>query len=170
MRILGVDPGLRTIGLGLVETSSKGELRALDWLTIETRPQTSPAERLAEIARDLETYLEEKRPDRAVVEKLFFATNEQTAIEVAQGRGALLSSLGKAGIPVLEPTPMQLKATITGDGRADKAQIQAMLVRMLKLESRPTPDDAADALALAVYGTIVGETVMLARENSNFRI
>lgn len=162
MKILGVDPGLRTIGLGLVEVASAREILVLDWLTIETPSGNPPAERLAEIARDLETYLQEKRPDRAVVEKLFFAVNERTAMDVAQARGVLLATLGKAGIPVLEPTPMQLKATITGDGRADKAQIQMMLVRMLHLESPPKPDDAADALALAVYGALVGESVMLA--------
>lgn len=162
MKILGVDPGLRTIGLGLVEATSGRDIRVLDWLTIETPSGNPPAERLSEIAKDLETYLEEKHPDRAVVEKLFFAVNEQTAIDVAQARGVLIATLGKAGIPVLEPTPMQLKATITGDGRADKAQIQTMLMRMLDLEAPPTPDDAADALALAVYGALVGESVMLA--------
>lgn len=162
MRILGVDPGLQRIGLGMIETSPHGGLHALDWLTIETSAGSEIADRLAEIARDLEEYIGKHRPDRAVVEKLFFAVNEKTAMDVAQARGVLLATLGKAAIPVIELTPMELKNAITGDGRAKKAQVQSMLVRMLHLEAPPTPDDAADALALAVYGALIGEKMMLA--------
>lgn len=127
-------------------------MHALEWLTITTDPSAALVDRLAEIGRDLVPLLQEFRPDLAVVEQVFFAKNERTAIGVAHARGVLLMHIGSQGIPVLEVTPMQLKSAITGDGRADKAQIGTMLVRWLKMDTVPTPPDAADALALAVYG------------------
>ena len=89
-----------------------------------------------------------------LVERLFFAINKKTALDVAQARGVILFSVSEVGIPILEPTPLQLKSGITGDGTADKRQVQDMLVRMLNLPETPKPDDAADALALAVYGAL----------------
>jgi len=154
MRILGIDPGLATIGIGLVEASSPREVRALDWLTIETQAGAPAQERLAEIHRDLRAYVREARPERAVVEKLFFATNERTALDVAQARGIILLTLAEEEIPTLEPTPLELKAAITGDGGADKRQMQDMLKILLHLQDIPKPDDAADALALAVFGAL----------------
>jgi crossover junction endodeoxyribonuclease RuvC len=151
MRVLGVDPGLSTTGIGIIEGSGR-EMHALEWLTITTDPSAALVDRLAEIGRDLVPLLQEFRPDLAVVEQVFFAKNERTAIGVAHARGVLLMHIGSQGIPVLEVTPMQLKSAITGDGRADKAQIGTMLVRWLKMDTVPTPPDAADALALAVYG------------------
>ncbi len=155
MRILGIDPGLATIGIGIVEAESVHRMRAVEWLTIETRAGTPAPERLEEIHRDLAEFLRECRPDCAVVERLFFETNAKTAMDVAQARGVILLTLAEAQIPVIEPTPLQLKSTITGDGKADKRQVQEMLKRMLNLETIPKPDDAADALALAVYGAVV---------------
>lgn len=152
MRILGIDPGLATIGLGLIEAEGSQSITPLDWLTITTPAKTPLLDRLEEISKDLSAYLEETKPDLAVVEKLFFAVNEQTAIDVAQARGVILQTLSSHGIPVIEPTPLQLKSAITGDGKADKRQIQDMLVMLLKLDEAPQPDDAADALALAVFG------------------
>ena len=154
MKIIGIDPGLATVGIGLVEASSKHDIRAIEWLTIETKAGGEAANRLAEIAEDLTTLLQETTPDLAVVEKLFFAANEKTALDVAQARGVILQILAQHGIPITEPTPVQMKSVITGDGKADKRQVQDMLVRILNLQEIPKPDDAADALALAVYGVL----------------
>lgn len=153
MRILGIDPGLATIGLGLIEADSPHRMRALEWLTIETAKQDLTI-RLGEIHSDLEAYLREARPDLVVVEKLFFATNRRTAIDVAHARGVILSCVAPLGVSVLEPTPLQIKSAIAGHGQAEKAQVQEMVRLQLHLQEIPKPDDAADALALAMYGTI----------------
>lgn len=154
MRILGIDPGLATVGLGLIDAPNVHQIAVVEWLTITTKAGLPAADRLREIHTDLQAFLRDAKPELAVVEKLFFATNERTAIDVAQARGVLILTLADAGIPILEPTPLQLKSAITGDGKADKRQMQAMLVMMLKLQEIPRPDDAADALALAVYGAL----------------
>ncbi len=152
MRILGIDPGLTTAGLGLVDTGKSREPKAIEWLTIETRKEQDLALRLAELAADLKEYLKQAKPDLAVVERLFFATNKQTAMETAQARGVILSVLASEGIDVLEVTPLQLKTAITGDGKADKKQMQSMVQRTLKLTEALSSADAADALAMALYG------------------
>lgn len=156
MRILGIDPGLATVGLGLIEADGPQSIRVEEWLTIRTPAGLPLPDRLLEIRKDLEAYIEETKPELAVIERLFFATNERTAIDVAQARGVLLLCLAAQGIPILEPTPLQMKSAITGDGKADKSQIQTMLRHMLHLQEIPRPDDAADALALAVYGALMG--------------
>lgn len=153
MRILGIDPGLSTTGIGCIEADSKG-FAAPHWLTIVTDPGKPLVERLAELSQDFDDILEEMEPDLAIVEQVFFAKNARTAIAVAHARGVLLAALGRRLIPVTEVTPMQLKSTITGDGSADKRQIGAMLCRILKLDAPPTPADASDALALAIYGAL----------------
>lgn len=154
MRIIGIDPGLATIGISVIDANSPYDIKVLEWLTLKTKAGLPLADRLCEIEKDLLAYLEDTKPEFAVVERLFFATNEKTAIDVAHARGCILLALGKKGIPILEPTPLQLKSRITGDGGAQKHQMQTMLVKMLSLTSIPTPDDAADALALAVYGAL----------------
>lgn len=153
MRILGIDPGLATIGLGVIDATSAHDMCVLEWLTITTTP-SSLADRLMVIHTDLSAYIEEVHPDLAVVEKLFFQTNEKTALDVAHARGCILLTLAEHGIPYIEPTPLQLKSSITGDGRAVKKQMQNMIVSMLNLTEIPEPDDAADALALAAYGAL----------------
>lgn len=154
MRIIGIDPGLATIGIGIVEAESVHVMRAVDWLTIETQAGVPTPQRLTEIHRDLTELLSQMQPDSAVVERLFFETNVRTAMDVAQARGVILLALGERGIPVIEPTPLQLKSLITGDGKADKRQMQDMIKRILNMHEIPKPDDAADALALAVYGAL----------------
>ncbi|MDD5623756.1 MAG: crossover junction endodeoxyribonuclease RuvC [Candidatus Peribacteraceae bacterium] len=158
-RILGIDPGLATTGLGLIVARSDQDIEALDWLTIETKAGTPLLERLAEIEHDLSEYLEEAAPSLVVVERLFFAVNERSALEVAQARGAILLAAAKKTLPILEPTPLELKSCITGDGKADKKQMQAMLTRILSLKETPQPADAADALALAVFGALHQRTL-----------
>lgn len=161
MRILGVDPGLATVGLGILDADTPQELTVVDWLTITTPARTPLGERLRELSEDLTTMIRDTHPDLAVVERLFFARNEQTAIDVAHARGVILLTLAAASVPVLEPTPLQLKLAITGDGGADKRQVQTMLRRILKLQELPRPDDAADALALAVYGALQQRPVLM---------
>ncbi|MDD4628392.1 MAG: crossover junction endodeoxyribonuclease RuvC [Candidatus Peribacteraceae bacterium] len=153
-RILGIDPGVATTGLGLVEMDEKRALCVLDWLTISTKPGPTLAERLCEIRNDLKEYIMKTKPDLAVVERLFFSKNEKTAFDVAHARGVVLLTLSENEIPFLEPNPMTLKSCITGDGRADKRQVQDMLLKILGLKEIPRPDDAADALALAVFGAL----------------
>ncbi len=157
MRILGIDPGLATIGLGVVETAGQ-KVTAVDWLTITTPAGLSFSERLLEISRDLREYIQSTSPEMVVVEKLYFSVNEKTALDVAHARGVILQTVASCGLEVLEASPMQLKLGITGDGKADKRQIQDMLVRMLELKEIPHPDDAADALALAVFGALQHKT------------
>ena len=161
MRILGIDPGLATIGLGLIEAKSAHEYQTLDWLTITTEPGLTMGERLNEIHQDLAEFLEATHPELAVIEKLYFSVNKKTALDVAQARGVILQTVQQHAIPVIEPTPPELKSCITGDGSADKRQMQDMLMPLLHLNEIPTPDDAADALALAVFGAVNGRTIQL---------
>jgi crossover junction endodeoxyribonuclease RuvC len=154
MRILGIDPGFATVGLGLVEAASSADIQVIEWLTIETAAGIDFADRLVEIHADLAAFLEETKPELIVIEKLFFATNVKTAIDVAQARGVIMLTAAERHIPLLEITPLQLKSGITGDGSADKQQVQSMMVQMLHLTEIPKPDDAADALAMAVYGAL----------------
>src|SRR3989338_5396128 len=161
MRVIGIDPGVAIIGIGVLDVISSDELRVVDWLTIQTAAGLPLADRLAEIHRDFSRFLKETPPELAVVEKLFFATNEKTALDVAHARGVILLTLKEHAIPFLEPTPLEMKACITGDGRADKRQIQDMLCRLLHLSEIPRPDDAADALALAAYGALHHRTLEL---------
>ncbi|MBM3227926.1 crossover junction endodeoxyribonuclease RuvC [Candidatus Peribacteria bacterium] len=156
MRILGIDPGLTTTGIGIIEAFPQS-MRAVDWCTITTSPTTPLPERLAEIARDAEGIMAKYAPDLAVVEQVFFAKNARTAIGVAHARGVLMMLASSRGMPVLEVTPMQLKSAIAGDGAADKQQLSSMLLRWINLTVIPTPADAADALALAVYGALHGK-------------
>jgi crossover junction endodeoxyribonuclease RuvC len=151
MRIIGIDPGISTAGIGLIETSNN-KMQALDWLTITTNPSLPLADRLLELATDLREFLNETKPDLAVVETLFFSTNKRTAMDVSQARGVIVVTLKQCGIDVIDVTPLQLKTAITGDGQADKKQMQAMVRRTLDLKEDPTPADAADGLALALVG------------------
>lgn len=154
VRFLGIDPGYGTTGLGLVESVNTRNLRAIEWLTISTASSQPFPERLKEIHDDLKTFIEEVKPDVAVIERVFFAKNETTALDVAHARGVILLCLQEARLPIVEVGPMQMKLAITGDGGADKRQVQDMLVRLLRLGEIPRPDDAADALAMAVYGAL----------------
>jgi crossover junction endodeoxyribonuclease RuvC len=161
MRIVGIDPGLATIGIGIIETGGGGSLHNPDWLTITSPPHTPLGDRLQEIHADLSGLLKDLKPEMIVIEKLYFTTNVKTAIDVAQARGVIMLTLAQHALRVIETTPSQLKQAITGDGRADKTQMQSMLVQMLNLPSIPTPDDAADALALAVFGSLMQREMLI---------
>lgn len=154
MRILGIDPGLALIGLGTIDAQGRTAISVVEWLTITTKAGLPTPVRLCEIRRDLGEYLDQMKPELVVIERLFFATNERTAIDVAQARGVIVQTVAERELTILEPTPLQLKLGITGDGSADKTQVQTMLLHQLQLKEIPRPDDAADALALAVYGAL----------------
>lgn len=149
MLILGIDPGIATVGFGLVE-SEKNRQRMVNFGVITTPAGHSLSSRLNQIYEDLQELLYTFKPDAMAVEELFFNTNITTGISVAHGRGIILLAGYRADIPVYEYTPLQVKQAVAGYGRADKRQVISMVQRMLNLKSPPKPDDAADALAIAL--------------------
>ena len=149
MRILGIDPGVAIVGFGLIE-SDRGTLRMLQYGAITTSAGLPLATRLAQINRDIEELIGTFRPDEISVEELFFSKNITTGIAVAHARGVILCAAEKKKIPIYEYTPMQVKQAVAGYGLADKKQVMDMTRRLLKLKSVPRPDDAADALAIAL--------------------
>ncbi|MBI5669785.1 MAG: crossover junction endodeoxyribonuclease RuvC [Chloroflexi bacterium] len=150
MLSLGIDPGTATIGYGLVQETDDGALQALAYGVITTPPSLPMWQRLLQIYDSVTAIVEQYRPEYAAVEELFFAKNVTTAITVAQGRGVILLALAKAGLPVAEYKPNMVKQSISGYGGAKKPQMQEMVRILLGLDSIPRPDDAADALAIAI--------------------
>jgi len=149
MIILGVDPGIAIVGYGVVR-SENGGFSALDYGVINTPGSEETPARLAMIAGGLERIIEKYKPDAVAVEELFFTSNQKTVIRVAEARGViLLTATMKCG-SLYEYTPLEVKQAVTGYGRADKAQMQQMVKVLLNLKSIPRPDDAADALAVAL--------------------
>ena len=149
MRILGVDPGVATIGFGLIE-ADRGRQRLLRYGVVTTPAGLPLSRRLLQISEDMEELLATFRPDEAAVEELFFSKNITTGIAVAHGRGVILLALERVGVPVYEYTPMQVKQAVAGYGGAEKRQVMLMTQRLLKMREVPRPDDAADALAIAI--------------------
>ncbi|RME39157.1 MAG: crossover junction endodeoxyribonuclease RuvC [Thermoflexia bacterium] len=149
MRVLGVDPGTATTGYGVVEETETG-IRALAYGVITTPPGQPLPQRLQIVYRELQRLIGEWQPDEAAVEELYFNVNVRTAISVGQARGVILLALADAGLPVAEYGPGEVKQALTGYGGAKKQQMQEMVRMLLGLESVPSPDDAADALAVAV--------------------
>lgn len=149
MRILGIDPGYATIGFGLVE-AERGRVRMETYGVIQTSPAETLSRRLYRISTDMEELLSALKPDAMAVEELFFRRNITTGIAVAHGRGVILCAAEKCGVPLFEYTPSQVKISVTGYGKADKRQVMEMTRRLLNLKSVPRPDDAADALGLAL--------------------
>ena len=149
MRILGIDPGIATIGFGLI-AADKGNTSMLSYGAITTPAGLPLSKRLYQIDRDMEDLIGQLKPDVIAVEELFFNTNITTGISVAHGRGVILYAAERCGIPLYEYTPSQVKLAVTGYGKAEKRQVMDMTRRLLKLSAVPKPDDAADALALAL--------------------
>lgn len=149
MRILGIDPGVGTIGFGLIE-ADRSHNTLLRYGVITTPPNTQLSDRLLQIHRDMKELLETFQPEEVAIEELFFSKNITTGISVAHGRGVILMSIAEYGIPVYEYTPNQVKQSVVGYGGADKRQVMLMTQRLLHLDRLPRPDDAADALALAI--------------------
>jgi crossover junction endodeoxyribonuclease RuvC len=150
MLVIGIDPGTATTGYGLVQEEDDGSLAVVDYGVVLTTPDLPMPERLLLMYRQLKEILLLHRPESGAVEKLFFARNSRTAISVGQGRGVVLLALAESGVEVAEYTPMEVKQAVAGYGGADKHQIQEMVRMLLGLESIPKPDDAADALAIAI--------------------
>lgn len=150
MLALGIDPGTATIGYGLVRELNDGSLQAVDYGVITTPPTLPMWERLNIIYDGVKNLAEQYSPDRAGVEELFFAKNVTTAITVAQGRGVILLALAQAKVPISEHKPHVVKQAIAGYGNAKKPQMQQMVKMLLGLDEIPKPDDAADALAIAI--------------------
>ena len=150
MRILGIDPGIATVGFGIVDTGRGTALQMVQYGAILTEAGLPLAKRLYQINQDLEELIGTFHPDVLSVEELFFNTNITTGIAVAHGRGVILYAAERCGIPLYEYTPSQVKMAVTGYGKAEKRQVMDMTRRLLKLPSVPRPDDAADALGLAI--------------------
>ena len=149
MKILGIDPGYAILGYGVVEKIGN-KFKVCDYGAITTDAGTPMTERLEYLYDSLREIIEEHHPDVASIEELFFNTNITTGIAVAHGRGIILFTAEKLGVPVFEYTPSQVKQAVVGYGKAEKRQVMDMTKRLLKLRSVPRPDDAADALALAI--------------------
>ncbi|MEB3244922.1 MAG: crossover junction endodeoxyribonuclease RuvC [Vampirovibrionales bacterium] len=148
--ILGIDPGLATVGFGVIEVCDAGRFTARQWGAIKTEAGMPDAERLAEIYTDICALIRQHQPRYAGIEQIFFCKNAKTLVPVAQARGVLLMALQQSGVQILEFTPMQVKQTIAGHGKAVKKEIQEYTRRWLDLPRLPKPDDAADALGLAL--------------------
>ncbi len=146
---LGIDPGTASTGYGLVEEKD-GELRLVACGVISTLPETPMPQRLRRIHDDLVGLIARYQPSQLAVEELFFSRNARTALAVGQARGVVLLAAAEAGLPVGEYTPLEVKQAIVGYGRAEKAQVQRMICLLLDLAAAPQPDDATDALAVAV--------------------
>lgn len=150
MIILGIDPGLATLGYGVIEKDGRGESRAIDYGVVVTPKDEILPVRLAMLEEGLQKIIEKYRPDEIAVEELFFSKNITTGIAVAHARGVALLTCIKSCGRLYEYTPMQIKQALTGYGKADKHQMQATVTSILNLEKIPKPDDAADALAIAL--------------------
>lgn len=164
LKVLGVDPGFGRTGLGIIEIK-KGQPRHVWHGCVETKAADDFVCRLQEMRDELVRVIKEFKPQAAVVEKLFFQTNVSTAINVGMARGVILLALADAGLPIVELTPNEVKQAVTGYGSADKKQMQAMVMRLLALKFIPKPDDAADALAIAMAGGAVFLTQKRLRGN-----
>ena len=163
MRILGIDPGIAIVGFGLIEANA-GQAQMLQYGAITTEAGLPLATRLYQIGNDMEELLRQCKPDVISIEELFFNNNITTGIAVAHGRGVLLYAAEKCGVPLFEYTPAQVKQAVVGYGKAEKRQVMDMTKRLLKLKAVPRPDDAADALALALCHAR-SATSLLARAN-----
>jgi crossover junction endodeoxyribonuclease RuvC len=149
MRILGIDPGTSTVGWAVIETV-RGQVTPIDYGHFSTSKDTPMPERLLEISRDLRAVIEKYAPDEASVEEIFFFKNAKTVISVAEARGVILLTLASLRVSIAEYTPLQVKQSLTGYGRAEKKQVQIMVKNILNLREIPKPDDTADAIALAL--------------------
>jgi crossover junction endodeoxyribonuclease RuvC len=147
---LGIDPGTATTGYGLVRLTHEGDLLPVQYGILSTPKDATPSARLVMLYDQLQILLNQHKPDTAAVEKLFFSRNVTTALAVGQARGVVLLSIQQAGIDVFEYTPNEVKQAVAGYGSAEKRQVQEMVRALLQLESIPKPDDAADALAIAI--------------------
>lgn len=149
MRILGIDPGYATIGFGIVD-AERGNYRLLQFGTITTPPELAFEQRLLMIHQDMNQLIDAVKPDVMAIEELFWGHNVTTGIGVSHGRGVILLSAAQQQLPIVEYTPMQIKLAVVGYGNATKLQVMDMTKRLLRMEKVARPDDAADAIAVAL--------------------
>ena len=149
MRILGIDPGIAIVGFGLIE-ADRGRTQLLNYGAITTPAGLPLARRLVQIEQDMEALIAQLKPDAIAVEELFFSNNITTGIAVAHGRGIILCTAEKSGVPLYEYTPMQVKQAVVGYGLAEKKQVMDMVKRLLKLKAVARPDDAAAPRGLCI--------------------
>jgi len=151
MIILGIDPGIADTGFGVIN-DEKGQLKAVAYGSIKTKANLPLPERLAELYTKLVEVIKIYKPQKAAIEQLFFCNNAKTALIVGQARGVAMLVCQQAGLPIAEFTPLQVKQAVATYGGADKRQVQRMVQIILNLKEIPKPDDAADALAIAICG------------------
>lgn len=149
MKVLGIDPGTATTGFAVIE-KKQSKLTTIDYGVFSTPKDLAMSNRLLIIYQDIKEIISHHRPDVVAVEQLFFAKNVTTAISVGQARGVVLLAAQQADLRLVEFTPLQVKQSVTGYGQATKKQVQEMVKKILSLDSIPKPDDAADALAIAI--------------------
>jgi crossover junction endodeoxyribonuclease RuvC len=150
VRVLGVDPGLTRCGLGLVDGGPARRLALVEVDVVRTSPDWELGQRLLAVERAVESWLDEHKPDCVAIERVFSQHNVRTVMGTAQAAAVAMLCASRRGLPVALHTPSEVKAAVTGSGRADKAQVGTMVTRLLRLDAPPKPADAADALALAV--------------------
>ena len=159
MVILGIDPGYAISGYGIIEYTNN-RMAAVDYGVIETNASMPFPERLELLHRGTSLLIDKFRPDHVAFEELFFYHNAKTAMQVAAGRGVVLLAAQQSGLPLYEYTPLEIKQSVTGDGHADKLQMQTMVKLLLKLSKLPKPDDAADALGTAIcHANLIGPSM-----------
>ena len=161
MRILGIDPGFATVGWAVLD-SERGNLQPVAYGAITTPAHTNFESRLLMIKKDLETIIDRYSPTEMAIEELFFNTNITTGIAVAEARGVILCTAYEKGLKISEYTPLQVKQSVVGYGKAEKHQVIAMVTSILKLKKPPKPDDTADAVAIAIChsqcaGSVIGK-------------
>ena len=166
MRILGIDPGFATIGFGLVE-AERAQVKMVTYGAITTPAGLPLSKRLYQIGTDMEDLIGQLKPDVISIEELFFNTNITTGISVAQARGVILLCAYRCGLQIAEYTPLQVKQAVVGYGRAEKRQVMDMVKRILNLPAVPRPDDAADAVAIALCHARSNTSLLREREGSN---
>jgi len=157
--LIGIDPGMARTGYGLILQTSDGHLELVDFGVIETEAADDQSQRLLALEREILRVLEAESPESAAVEKLFFERNVKTAMVVGQARGVALLTLARQGVPVTEYGPGEIKQAVAGYGAADKKQMQVMVQQLLRMSELPRPDDAADALAVAICHAHISRTL-----------
>lgn len=168
MLVLGIDPGYAIVGYGLVVAQGT-VLTPKAYGTITTQAHTEFVDRLSELYNDICELLSGYKPDALAIESLFYQSNQKTVIAVAQARGVILLAAKQAAVPIYEYTPLQVKQGVAGYGRATKKQVQEMTRRLLQLKSVPRPDDAADALAIAVCHAHSAQSLRFGKNESKRR-
>ena len=149
MRVMGIDPGSICTGFGIVE-EVKGDLHAVHWSSVRSSPKDAFPKRLKHIYDELVIAMREYSPDVVVIEDLFYATNVKTVIKLGQTRGVAILAAANSGLQIAEYSPLEIKQSVVGYGRADKNQVQDMVTTLLRLKEKPNPLDASDALAAAI--------------------